>query len=372
MSGRLIVRRTLTALSDGSNISNSTLTSAMNIALEDFSNQDFSCDMFGSGLNFGATAVLMDLLFRSNEDPQRFGEILVGNFGNIVCSQAISSMLKGKRTSFARNTDSKKLKTSFSVPRDYWSESDAIRAIAFGILFNSQPGVAVLFPEKIAPVNSTRYKFIRKKPYYLTACSVESFEPNVYIGNIKNQEDVEYLRRICEHNKAQESTETLECVVLPIYENNMIEGLCGKQFPGIGKRCFRVQRRVRSVQNVIYAAFNCAAWRFLQFELGIGKRADISSIKELNEYRDKTDIDKRVMLPMMLRESLQLSSRDSVDSMIIEVAFKFNHGYSLTSLHSEIKDKWDYNGGSRPPSLSDVIRRHIRLALTAKKFFNED
>jgi hypothetical protein len=358
------VRRTISALTANSAVSADTKTVVFNYSLESWKPADFSCPVFGNGLNIGVAANLADMLYRSGEDPERFAAILAGKFGEIVCNQAIASLGIGKNQSKAETNfeKNKKLKTSFSVPRNWWEEFDSIRSIGLGILFNAQQGVRILFPEKIAPLKSGKSRFLKKQPYLIRACDSQSWEPEVYIANIRNSDMVDLIRRICSHNREQETTDTLECIAFPSYENLMIEKVLGGKHPGIGNRCLRVGKTVRVASNVVYSAFNAAAWRFLQFELGVGKRAVNSEIEEFHNNRDKRDVDRRVMLPDILREEMMVNARDKVDEMIIDICVGWNNGYSLREIHEEILSRWNYFGGSSPPSFSDFYRRHERIA----------
>jgi hypothetical protein len=364
---RTSIRRTISALTANSAVSAGTKNTVFNLSAEVWKPADFACPIFGNGLNIGVTANLADILYRSGEDPERLAAILTGKFGEIVCNQAIGSLGIGKNqskaeTSFEKN---RKLKTSFSVPRNWWEEFDAIRSIALGIIFNAQQGVRILFPEKIVHVrgkNGRTLRFLKKRPYLITACDSQSWEPEVYIANVRNPDMVDTLRKVCSHNREQSGTETLECIAFPTYENLMIEKMFRGEHPGIGQRCLRIGKTMRVVSNVVYSAFNAAAWRFLQFELGMGKRSVNSDIEEMHNYRDKRDVDRRLMLPDILREEMMMNAKDEVDEMIIDICVGWNNGYRLREIHEEIKRKWNYFGGSSPPSFSDFYRRHERIA----------
>ena len=368
------INYTLTALSRNfSEISAETLEIALNRTLEEWRADTFSCPVFGKDLNTAATATLADLLYRSGESPRCLAAIVAGQFGEILTNGMIASIYreKNQRRGEIDFEKRRRLKTKFSVQRNYFEEKEPIRAIALGIIFGAQHGVEILFPEKVEPAAHVGF-YKSRNPYFITACSQNWETELVFFANINDREKLEKLRAICRHNRRQETSETLECVTVPTLENRTVEKLYGERFPGIGTRCLSF-RKVDTNKNPIIGAFSCAAYNFLKFEIGVGKAQITYETSELNQNRDKRDIDLRVMLPMMMKDYLLKIAADDLDRMIVEVAAGVNFGgYSISELHREIHRIWNHFGGSTPPAYMTVKRRHERMFEIVKSEFSRD
>lgn len=368
------INYTLTALSRNfSEISAETLEIALNRTLAEWRPDTFSCPVFGDDLNSAATANLADLLYRSGESPRCLAAIVAGQFGEILTAGMIASIYreKNQRRGEIDYEKRRKLKTRFSVQRNFFAEKEPIRAIALGIIFGAQAGVEILFPEKVEPAERVDF-YKSRNPYFITACSQNWETELVFFANINDREKLEKLQSICRHNRRQKTTETLECITVPTRENGKVEKLYGKRFPGIGTRCLSF-RKVDTNKNPIIGAFSCAAYNFLKFEIGVGKSQITYETDELNQNRDKRDIDTRVMLPMMMKDYLLQIAGDDLDRMIIEVAASVNFGgYSIRELHAEIQRVWNHFGGSTPPSHKTVQRRHNRMFEIVKSEFSRD
>ena len=58
------IRKTISILSNGVDISDNVLNIAYSKALDSRRDSSFNCPVFGSGLHFGATSALLDTMYR--------------------------------------------------------------------------------------------------------------------------------------------------------------------------------------------------------------------------------------------------------------------------------------------------------------------
>lgn len=375
MSSILNIRHTLTVLSANSAVSDRTIKVAEILASENpYKQTSFSCPIFGKHLDYNAAVTLADLLYRSGEDPERLAAIVAGELGNVCVKMQISSLGKNKHQRQSELTFEKNRRpvTRFSIERNMRDEESAIRSIALGIIFGAQSGVRLLFPEKLEDIPKIKnMRAIKRVPCTLECVSMETRETEVYYINISDSDKRKKLEKICRHNRRQEKTEALEVVTFSAYESELVQDIYGERFPGIGNRCL-FPGEMRTNSNVIVGAFAAAAWGFLKFELGIGKAELKKRDASLNSWRDKRDIDRRPMLPIMLRDLFMATCQDKLDEFIVNVAMNLGTGYSIEDLKQEIHEQWNYFGGSTPPSHKTVQRRHKRLMEVVKARLNED
>lgn len=339
------IRKTISILSNGVDISDNVLNIAYSKALDSRRDSSFNCPVFGSGLHFGATSALLDTMYRFFQDEHRLAEVLTGRFSQIVAQMAIASAM---RKGYSAKKSKSKLKTSFSVQRNLLAEIDSIKSIANGILFSSERNRHLVIPMSVKKINRPNELYDNKVFAELTCRRFLGEDIKFFL--FTDRQVFDNISKICIFNTEQNSPEDLEWIIVPTTEN--------EKYSQISNAWQHTVSRAGSIRcvNPIISSFYAAAHNWVQLELGIGGVNTTYLEDELNNPRNSIPA-KEVMVPDL---SLGLIvPKTKIQTRIL------NHIKSNPDAFSSAIDV--YNSMPNPPSKNAFYDNFAALARIGQK-----
>lgn len=245
------------------------------LADERASNSAFSCDVLKhENLELSAVVHIAEQLYRHRSCEDLLGAILTGRFSQILVAVMLAAMSRPKFRKAEKEFSH--VRTSFSVPRNLWAESENMASWAHGVLFNAESKIrmmpAVHFVGLIHQTPQYGIKWDSREKWYRFRCLDTMTNDTPLFAARMDDEDLQNLQTVISHNRENsQNPERWQFTLWTVRDNSRLSSATAEPINTI----VRVKKSLRARgTSCIIGSFAAAVFRWMVLEFGHSRDFD--------------------------------------------------------------------------------------------------